>query len=83
MVKIRLKRFGRRHASFYRLTAVDVRRPRDGRVLEELGWYDPEGAQVDKQVNLKPERIEFWLSKGAQPTPTVRDILRRQGLLKK
>jgi small subunit ribosomal protein S16 len=62
---------------------VDARRPRDGRVLEELGWYDPENSQPEKQVNLKPERIEFWLSKGAQPSLTVRDLLRRQGILKK
>jgi small subunit ribosomal protein S16 len=78
-----LKRFGRRHRTFYRVNAVDIRRPRDGRVLEELGWYDPENPQAEKQQNLKRERIEYWLSIGAQPSETVRDLLKRQGILKK
>ncbi len=77
-VRIRLKRFGRRHKSFYRVAAVDSRRPRDGRVIEELGWYDPEAKDVDKQVSLKNERIQYWLSVGAQPSDTVAMLIKRQ-----
>ena len=79
-VKIRLKRFGRRQSSFYRLGVMDVRTPRDGRVIEELGWYAPEAKEADKQINLKRERIEYWLSVGAQPTETVSDLLVRNGI---
>ncbi|MHC4718166.1 MAG: 30S ribosomal protein S16 [Planctomycetota bacterium] len=79
-VRLRLKRFGRRHRAFFRLNAVDSRRPRDGRVLEELGWYDPVADAPDKQVSLNRERIEYWLSVGAQPSDTVRDLLTRHGI---
>ena len=79
-VKLRLKRFGRRHRSFYRVNAIDSRTPRDGRVIEELGWYDPEAKEPDHQVSLKRERIEYWLSVGAQPSDTVRQILKRHGI---
>ena len=79
-VKLRLKRFGRRHRSFYRITAVDSHRPRDGRVLEELGWYDPDAHAADKQVSLNRDRIEYWLGVGAQPSDTVRDLLRKHGI---
>jgi len=82
-VKLRLKRFGRRHRSFYRLSAMDSRTPRDGRVIEELGWFDPEQADTTKQTNLNRERIEHWLSVGAQPSPTVHDLLKRQGIVTK
>ena len=73
-VKLRLKRFGRRHRSFYRIAAVDSRRPRDGRVLEELGWYDPQTHASDKQVSLNRDRIEYWLGVGAHPSETVREL---------
>ena len=79
-VKLRLKRFGRRHRSFYRVNAIDSRTPRDGRVIEELGWYDPEAKEPDHQVSLNRERIEYWLSVGAQPSDTVRQILKRHGI---
>ena len=79
-VKLRLKRFGRRHRSFYRLSAMDSRQPRDGRVIEELGWYDPEAKDPNKQAALKRERIEYWLSVGAQPSDTVRRLLKREGI---
>ena len=82
-VKLRLKRFGRRHKSFYRLNAMDVRSPRDGRVVEELGWYDPNAAEPEKRVSLNRERVEYWLGKGAVPSETVRDLLRKQGLVGK
>lgn len=82
-VKLRLKRFGRRHQSFYRLNAIDSRTPRDGRVIEELGWYDPEAGTPEKQLSLKRERIEYWLGVGAQPSDTVRQLLVRQGIAAK
>lgn len=78
-VRIRLKRFGRRHRSFYRLAAVDSRRPRDGRVLEELGWYDPEAA-AEQQTSLNRDRIEYWIGVGAQPSDTVRQLLVKHGI---
>jgi len=80
-VKLRLKRFGRRHRSFYRVSAMDTRSPRDGRVIEELGWYDPQAKGAQTQVSLNRERIEHWLKVGAQPSETVRRLLRHQGIL--
>ncbi|MGC9455131.1 MAG: 30S ribosomal protein S16 [Phycisphaerae bacterium] len=79
-VRLRLKRLGRRHQSFYRVAAMDIRSPRDGRVIEELGWYDPEAKDPEKQVSLNRERIEYWLGVGAQPSDTVRNLLKRQGI---
>ncbi|MDG1837775.1 MAG: 30S ribosomal protein S16 [Phycisphaerales bacterium] len=76
MVVLRLKRLGRRHRPFYRLNAMDKRAPRDGRVIEELGWFDPLVAD-DKQLCLKADRIKYWLSVGAQPSDTVRTLLKR------
>ncbi len=82
MVKIRLKRMGRRHRPFYRISAIESRNPRDGRTLEDLGHYDPVCKDQDKQVVIKdPARVEFWLGKGAQPTETVKRILKKQELL--
>ena len=79
-VRLRLKRFGRRHRSFFRINATDSRAPRDGRVIEELGWYDPNAGAPEKQLSLNRERIEYWLSVGAQPSDTVRDLLKKQGI---
>ncbi len=79
-VKLRLKKFGRKHRSFFRLAAMDIRSPRDGRVIEELGWYDPT-ADDDRKVGLKRDRIEHWLSVGAKPSDTVRRLLTRQGIM--
>ncbi|NIA21885.1 MAG: 30S ribosomal protein S16 [Anaerolineaceae bacterium] len=81
-VKIRMKRFGRTHRPFYRINAVDSRAPRDGRVIEELGSYDPH-ASDDKKVKLNVERVQYWLSVGAQPSDTVRSFLKKAGLLEK
>jgi small subunit ribosomal protein S16 len=78
-VKIRLKRFGKRHRVFYRINAIDGRTPRDGRVVEELGWYDPIAKDPDKQLSVKRERVDYWLGKGAQPSETVAQLLKRQG----
>ena len=59
---------------------MDTREPRDGRVIEELGWYDPNAEEADKKVSLKRERIEYWLGVGAQPSDTVRELLKSQGI---
>ncbi len=80
MVKLRMKRMGRRHRAFFRINAIDQRSPRDGRVIEELGWYDPLAKDSDGQVNLDRERVEYWLSVGAQPSETVRDLLKKNGI---
>lgn len=79
-VKLRLKRMGRTHRSFFRLSAMDSRCPRDGRVIEELGWYDPNAKNQEEDTSLKRERIEYWLGVGAQPSNTVRDLLKRHGI---
>lgn len=80
MVTIRLRRMGRTNRAFFRLAAVDSRAPRDGRVLEELGSYDPRSNDAQKGTNLKRERIAYWLSHGAQPSSTVASILKRHGI---
>jgi small subunit ribosomal protein S16 len=72
---------GRTHRSFFRLNAIDSRNPRDGRVIEPLGWYDPHAKDADKQTELKVERVQYWLSVGAQPSETVRNLLKKQGIL--
>ena len=79
-VRLRLKRMGRRHQTFFRLSAMDSRSPRDGRVVEHLGWYDPGAKEPEKQLSLNRERIEYWLSVGARPTDTVRRLLTQQGI---
>lgn len=81
MVRIRLKRFGRRHAPFYRLCVMDQRTPRDGQAIEEVGTYNPIEKDDTKAVTLKEERIKHWLSKGAQPSETVATLLRKAELL--
>ena len=78
MVVLRLKRMGRAHKPFYRLGAMDKRSPRDGRVIEQLGWYDPT-APEGRQHAIKLDRVRHWLSVGAQPSQTVNDLLRRLG----
>ena len=83
MVRLRLKRFGRTHKPFYRLNAIDQRSPRDGKPIEELGWFDPTEKDQDKQMVLKADRIRYWLSVGASPSDTVRDLLSKQGILDK
>ena len=81
MVRIRLKRLGRRHRPFYRINAIEKRNQRDGVVLENLGWYDPMARDTDKQLSLKVERIKHWLSQGAQPSDTMNDILAQEGII--
>jgi small subunit ribosomal protein S16 len=77
MVKIRLKRMGRRGRAFFRICAFDAREERDGRSIEQLGTYDPMEKDESKKVVLKRDRIEYWLSVGAQPTETVASILKK------
>lgn len=80
MVRLRLKRLGRRNHPYYRITAVDQRSKRDGRVIEELGTYDPVNKKADLQSSVNVERAQYWLGVGAQPTRTVASILRKAGL---
>ena len=80
-VKIRLKRMGAKKSPFYRIVAADSRMPRDGRFLEQLGTYDPR--QNPAVVTIKEEETLAWLSKGAQPSDTVRNLLSQQGIMKK
>lgn len=79
-VKLRLKRMGRKNYGFYRLSAIESRNPRDGKVLEELGQYDPRNRDQAKQVSLKKDRIEHWLKLGATPSETVRNLLKKNGI---
>ncbi len=78
-VRIRLKRMGRKARPFYRLCATDVRAPRDGKVIEELGHYDPMVADTDARAILKTERIDYWLSVGAQPSDAARTLIKKYG----
>ncbi len=77
MVRIRLKRTGRKNKPSYRVAAVDVRSTRDGRVLEELGFYDPAHKVPAMRYGLKLDRIEHWMKVGAQPSDTVRELVKR------
>ncbi len=81
MVRIRMQRLGRRHRPFYRISAIDQRTRRNGRVIEALGWFDPLATDESKQIELKGERIQYWLSQGARPTETVEDLLAKHELL--
>jgi len=81
VVRIRLKRFGRRHAPFYRLCVMDQRSPRDGQAIEEVGHYNPMEKDDAKAITLKADRIEHWLSVGAQPSETVKGLLRKAEIL--
>ena len=78
MVVLRLKRLGRTHRPFYRVCAMDQRVACKGKAIEELGWYDPI-APEERQVSLKVDRIDYWLSVGAQPSRTVASLLRKAG----
>ncbi len=79
-VRLRLKRMGRRHRPFFRLSAFDSRSQRDGKVIEELGIYDPVEKDEAKQVRINTERVEYWLSQGALPTETVKSLLKKSGV---
>src|SRR5438093_6607099 len=79
-VKLRLKRMGRTNASFFRLNAIDSRSPRDGRVIEELGHYDPRNKDQGKQFVAKLDRCRYWLDVGAVPSGTVSSLLKKSGV---
>jgi small subunit ribosomal protein S16 len=80
MVKIRLRRVGRKNAPFYRILVADSQSPRDGKFIEVIGQYAPRKAEGQLQVN--EARANHWLDQGAQPTDTVRSLLRRAGVLR-
>jgi len=77
-VKIRLTRKGTKKKPFYRIVAADSEFPRDGRFLEALGTYDP--MQEPAVITLKEDRVKYWLGEGAEPTTTVKSILKKQGV---
>jgi small subunit ribosomal protein S16 len=79
-VRIRMKKFGRKHQPYYRICAMDIRKPRDGRVLEELGSYDPLIPETDARALLNGERINYWLSVGAQPSDKVSVLIKKYGV---
>lgn len=78
-VRIRMKKMGRKHRPFFRICAVDSRSPRDGRVLEELGTYDPLVPDVDARVLLDNDRVNYWLSVGAKPSVNVNVFIKKYG----
>jgi small subunit ribosomal protein S16 len=79
-VKLRMTRMGRRHRPFFRINVIDSRSPRDGRVIEKLGQYDPLEKDKDKQILLNKDRAQFWIAQGAIPSDTVSEILLRFGI---
>ncbi len=78
-VKIRLKRMGAKKSPFYRVVVADSRYPRDGRFIEEIGTYNP--LVEPSEVNIDSEKAQKWLKNGAQPTDTVRSLLKRTGVI--
>lgn len=81
MVKIRLKRMGANKKPFYRIVVADSRSPRDGRFIEELGYYNP--VSEPKVVKINDEKALKWLAIGAQPTETVKNLFKKNGVLEK
>lgn len=80
MVKLRLKRMGKKGNPFYRIVAADSRSPRDGRIIEQVGTYNP--LVKENQFTLDTEKVMKWLNNGAKPSDTVRSILSKEGLMK-
>lgn len=76
-VVIRMKKMGRKHRHFFRIVAIDKRQPRDGRVLEELGSYDPQIRNTDERTILVPDRIKHWISKGALPSERCATLFKK------
>jgi len=79
-VRIRLTRMGRKNRPYYRIGAYDNRTRRDGKAIEFLGTYDPMNPDPEKQYSLENERIEYWVSVGAQPSETVASLMRKSGI---
>jgi small subunit ribosomal protein S16 len=75
-----MKKMGRLHRPFYRICAMDIRRPRGGKVLEELGTYDPMVRETDARALLKAERVQYWLSVGALPSDKVAVLIKKYGV---
>lgn len=80
MVKIRLKRMGQKKAPFYRIVVADSRSPRDGKFIEQIGYYDPTKDPIDLKID--EELANKWLGNGAQPTDTVNKLLKTAGVVK-
>ncbi len=80
-VKIRLKRMGMKKHPFYRVVVADVKSPRDGRFIEEIGYYNP--MTQPAEIKVDGERAAYWLKSGAQPTDTVRVLLKKTGVIEK
>jgi len=80
MVKIRLKRMGMKDVAFYRIVVADSRYPRDGRFIDEIGYYNP--GKNPAEVKIDAEKAAKWISNGAQPTETVRSILKKHEIIK-
>ena len=78
-VKIRLRRMGAKKNPFYRIVVADSRFPRDGRFIEEIGYYNP--MEEPSMVKLDPEKAKKWIENGAQPTDTVRDLFKKHGII--
>ena len=76
-VRIRMKRMGRKHRPFYRICVMDARKPRDGKAIEEVGYYDPMVRDKSERVKLKMERVDYWISVGAQPSDKVATLIKK------
>jgi len=79
LVKLRLKRVGKKNKPVYKIVAADARSPRDGRFIEEVGYYDPNFDPM--KISLKKTKVMYWLKNGAQPTDTVRQLFQKEGVL--
>jgi small subunit ribosomal protein S16 len=81
LVKLRLKRMGKKHIPLYKIVAADARSPRDGRFIESVGHYNPHTDPM--LITFKEDRVLYWLNNGAQPTETVKSLLRKEGVMMK
>ncbi len=81
MVKLRLKRMGKKHIPLYKIVAADARSPRDGRFIESVGHYNPHTDPM--LITFKEDRVLYWLNNGAKPTETVKSLLRKEGVMMK
>ena len=80
-VKIRLRRMGAKKAPFYRVVVADSRYPRDGRFIDEIGYFDP--TKEPSVIKVDADKAKEWIAKGAQPTDTVKNILKKEGIIEK